>query len=850
MASTTDKTGMIKTHFTVPIANQLVFVAFILLYMAVTQLSVAYAPSGFVAIIWPASGLALAAVLIKGNCYAWAVLIAAMISYSLLGKPFGVVLAISIGNTLEALVGALLLTRHSTQAFTLGSLRSYTHLVFLAGFLACSLSAITGSATLLFSGLIPRDTYLNTVCHWWMGDALGVILITPLLLVWQKTAFVWPNPKQLIEIIFLFSLTLFANQIVFLHLFHNNIDLAYTNYWMFLFVSWSAVRFGLHGTTTLILLIATQALLGMYSNLNGLTIEMAEAELVNYWFYIIVLSGVGMILASYFTELKQTGQALQHSEAAVKHALNALTDQQYAVDQHAIVETTDKEGHITYANAKFCQISGYPLAELLGQNHRMHNSGQHSTEFFKTLYGTITQGNVWHGEICNRNKDQQLYWVDTTIVPIKDAQGEPQQFIAIRTDISGHKRTEAALQERECVLREAQEVAKVGHYITDLKAATWESSAVLDDIFGIDAAFDKTVANWVKIIHPDHVQGMFAGYYHAINTKNRLEQSYKIIRPNDGEERWVAASGMCYYDQENTPLRLIGTIQDITERRLARLELEQHRDHLQQMITERTAELLSAKEMAERANQSKTLFLSNMSHELRTPIHAILSFSKLGLEKSQQPICSLATLQHYFEYIVQSGDRLLPLINDLLDLSKLEAGKMTFNVSPHNLRELTLSIVGEIALLAHQKHINLDLADIPSDLIVVCEATKIAQVLRNLLANAIKFSPAGSTIKLTASSIQLGDRRAHHDDRGERAAVAFNVIDQGIGIPENERDSIFDQFVQSSKTKTTAGGTGLGLAICREIITGHGGTIQAFNNPEGGCRFTFTLPQQRACLTA
>ncbi|MCX7086586.1 MAG: PAS domain S-box protein [Methylococcales bacterium] len=830
---------MTKTPFTtIQFKDFLIFITFVLLYLGVAQLSIAYAPSGFVAIIWPASGLALAAILIGGKRYAWGVLIGAMISYALLGKPFGVVLTLAIGNALEAFLGALFLTGVNNNTFAVNTLRNYLRMVLLAGFVAASVAAIIGASTLLFTGLINNDAYLMTLRHWWMGDVLGVMLITPLLLIWWETPFSCPTFKRGIEIALAFSLVLFVGCVIFLDLFHQDISLTYTNYWMFLFVTWIAIRFGREGTVTLLILIAVQALLGTYRNLDCLTPEMAEAELVNYWFYMAILSSVGMILATHYAELKQSEKSLLISEASTKRALNALTYQQYAVDQHAIVTTTDLAGSITYANDKFCKRSGYSKEELLGENHRLLNSGHHTAAFFKTLYDTITKGEVWHGEICNRSKDQQLYWVDTTIVPIYNEQEKLQQYSAICTDITERKRAESALRDSDYVLREAQEVARVGHYITDSLTARWESSSVLDDIFGIDAAFDKTIANWVKIVHPDHIHDMFDGYYRAINEKTRLEQSYKIIRPNDGQERWVAASGVCYYDVAGNPIRIIGTIQDITERILAKIELEQHHDHLQDMVDERTVELLNAKDVAEKANQAKTLFLSNMSHELRTPIHAILSFSQLGLDKSH----ASDKLHAYFDYITQSGNRLLPLVNDLLDLSKLEAGKMLFNFTEHDLRQITLVITNEISLLAAQKNIHLNTDGIPNDLVIACEVAKIDQVLGNLLANAIKFSPNGSTIKLAASIAQLAGRRADEDGRYKRPAVMFDVIDQGIGIPEDELEIIFDQFVQSSKTKTASGGTGLGLAICREIITGHGGTIQAFNNPDGGCRFSFILP--------
>lgn len=248
--------------------------------------------------------------------------------------------------------------------------------------------------------------------------------------------------------------------------------------------------------------------------------------------------------------------------------------------------------------------------------------------------------------------------------------------------------------------------------------------------------------------------------------------------------------------------------------------------YIQGRLKERTNELHEAKKMAEAANNAKTTFLSNVSHELRTPMHGILSFASFGINK--HATANPDKILDYFQKIRRSGETLLALLNDLLDLTKLESGKATFKFRPTNLSSL-IDIVGEehhSLVLEHNLTIRCE--NLEANEKITLDADKIRQVLRNLLNNAIKFSPEGGTINVI--SFKKAD------------SIVVSVRDQGIGIPENELENIFDKFVQSSRNKTSAGGTGLGLSICRKIISAHKGRIWAENNPDSGANLSFEIP--------
>lgn len=312
---------------------------------------------------------------------------------------------------------------------------------------------------------------------------------------------------------------------------------------------------------------------------------------------------------------------------------------------------------------------------------------------------------------------------------------------------------------------------------------------------------------------------------------------YPLLTTDGEMYRWYSVSGMPLF-AAGCFVGYRGIGRDITQRKLLEDELRRHRDRLEELVKVQTADLLAAKEIAERANQAKSEFLANMSHELRTPMHAILSFARIGMAKAAT--ASPEKMRDYFGNISASGERLIDLVNDLLDLAKLEASRMQYAMARVDLHQRVRLAVAELSSLLDAHRLACRIECVATDSHVVGDCMRIDQMLHNLIGNAIKFSPAGGCILIELAADRLSSGRRVVDSYAP--AMRLTVADEGIGIPEGELETIFEKFVQSSKTANGAGGTGLGLAICREIVGAHRGIIRARNRSEGGAAFDVILP--------
>jgi len=373
-----------------------------------------------------------------------------------------------------------------------------------------------------------------------------------------------------------------------------------------------------------------------------------------------------------------------------------------------------------------------------------------------------------------------------------------------------------ALMEKTKVLLEAQHVAKIGNYIIDLQTGEWKSSIVFDQVFGIDRlTYKKDVRNWIKLISPEYSERVFNVFKEVIkqktlNDKHRFEEMFKIIRQNDGEERWVSVIGEFQYDSEGHPTHMLGTMQDITVRKLIEFELVQ------------------SKNLAEELLKTKANFLSNMSHEIRTPLNGIIGFTNLlkdsNLDEDQREMVGA---------IEFSGKNLLVIVNDILDFSKMEANKMVFEMIPFDILETLRNTLHLMVLKAQEKGVELIYGiDDHISKKLIGDPTRLNQVLNNLVGNAVKFTEEGF-VELNLKLIESNN---------ESELIEFSIIDSGIGIEQDKLQLIFESFSQASNNTTRIfGGSGLGLAITKRLIEQQNGKLQVESVLGKGSVFFFQL---------
>lgn len=504
-------------------------------------------------------------------------------------------------------------------------------------------------------------------------------------------------------------------------------------------------------------------------------------------------------------------------------------------DFHSGVIVLDQDHKIICWNNWMVKLSHLKAEKMIGQsfetlfpelvNHRIYQAikGNIKSGFPATLSNILNKSPFplfIQGNKNNPRIQQQLYITRLSgnysagnvycLLNIIDVTAARLREKALENQVREREKAERSVLKKTNQLQSALSVSNAGIFLfnTVNKNLLLDEKAfqVLD--LGETTPSKNMLSAVCNIIHPDDYQWLVEFFEqvnnydidHPIDFEFRIQTSTKTIQ-------WIELKGILSIEADSKNKNINGVLVDITQRKA-------------------NQDLLREKKVAEMANHAKSIFLANMSHELRTPLHGILSFASLGLKHQDE--YSQKKIDHYFSRIHQSGELLHKLLNDLLDLSKLEAGKMELKFIKHDLHVLVKQVIKEQSKKMKELALQVECNYQAGETIAHFDNIRIFQVISNFLSNAIKASPHGEKIIF---SIQKSNDN-----------IELKIKDHGAGIPEKELNSIFDKFQQSSQTIDGSGGTGLGLAICKKIITGHNGSLGVTNNSDGGACFYFRIP--------
>jgi PAS domain S-box-containing protein len=522
-----------------------------------------------------------------------------------------------------------------------------------------------------------------------------------------------------------------------------------------------------------------------------------------------------LVMANDVTERLRAEQALRESEARFRHFFDA------GLVGMAITVPSKRWGRF---NKRLCEMLGYGPEELAGMTWAEVTHPDDLAEdvaHFENVLGGRTDGYAMEKRFIRRDGD--VLHAAIAVRAERDAQGQAERFFAIVEDISERRRAEESLRIKEAALDSALSGIALADpqgrltYVNPALCAMWHVTR--EQAVGTPAA-----GYWSD--------PQLTGQAFAIALSEGRWRGELRARRADGSEFDAQVMASIVRDTGGQPVCVMGSFVDITENRAAREALARSHDELEQLVAERTRELVTARDQAQQANRAKSEFLSRMSHELRTPLNAIIGFGQLlgvgaTLDERQR---------RFIDEILRAGRHLLALINDVLDLAQVEAGRIALAPEVLRLAEVIGECVRMVAPSAARRRIVLRTRGL-ENATAYADRTRLRQVLLNLMSNAIKYNAEGGSVSIEHEPV-------------DAARVRIVVADTGPGIAPERRSRLFEPFDRLGAESGAIEGSGIGLSIARQLVHLMGGSIDVDSQPGSGSRFWIDLPSASGHVTA
>ena len=530
-------------------------------------------------------------------------------------------------------------------------------------------------------------------------------------------------------------------------------------------------------------------------------------------------------LLSEIAERKRTEDKLRESEEQFRLITENVAD---------LIAVLDLEGRRVYNSPSYKAVLGDPTKlEGTVSFNEIHPDDR---EKIKTIFQETIQTGI--GQIAEYRfllKNGSIRYMESQGSVIRDAEGKPTKVVVVSRDVTRRTRVENMLRENESRFRLFVQATNDAVWDWDLLTNLFWWNEGVTTLFGYDRdEVGPDATWWTEHIHLKDQECVMSGIYKQIDGDGKSWSDEYRFRRKDGSYAYILDRGYIIRDDGGKPLRIIGAKMDVSEQKRAQQEITKLNESLEQRVAERTAQLAAVNETLEQRNREvermtrlKSQFLASMSHELRTPLNAIIGFADLLQDGTSGALNEKQ--KKFVKHVQQAGRHLLDLINDILDLSKIEAGQLNFQPESFSAEGALPEVLSVIKPLAMKKHIDVR-TELEPGLNLYADRVRFKQIIYNLLSNAIKFTPEGGQVNVESVKIEK--------------FVRFSVTDTGVGIRPEDRAAIFEEFRQVGQTTSgVTEGTGLGLAICKRLVEQQEGTIWVESEIGKGSRFSFTLPE-------